>query len=105
MKKPRSLKKPQLLVQFAPDGHFFISGGCNHFIGRWSMQDNLLTVFSLASTQMVCEEHLMQLDNIAVQLFNHQHILILGKKASQNNQPNLLLQAKGHINFTMQAKL
>ncbi len=67
------------------------------------MQDDLLTVSSLASTQMACEDHLMQLDNIVVQLFSHQRIHILGKKLPQT--VNLTwMQTKGH-NFTMQAKL
>ena len=91
----------RLLVQFDPNGRLFISGGCNQINGSWSLVGNQLSVSALSSTRMACEEHLMQLDKLAQQLFAEQTITI--RVPAGLNQALLRLETKDNFYFTMKA--
>lgn len=91
----------RLLVEFDPNGHLSISGGCNQINGNWNLTGNQLSVSALSSTRMACEEHLMQLDKLAQQLFAEQTITV--RVPAGLNQTLLRLETKDNFYFTMKA--
>lgn len=91
----------RLLVQFNPNGRLSISGGCNQINGQWDLTGNQLSVSALSSTRMACEEHLMQLDKLAQQLFAEQTITV--RVPAGLNQTLLRLETKNNFYFVMKA--
>lgn len=63
-----------LTLQFNK-GQVSVINGCNHITASYQINNNLLIIGSPISTRMACETPLMQLDNLAVNLFKGQIIL------------------------------
>ncbi|WOE31586.1 MULTISPECIES: META and DUF4377 domain-containing protein [unclassified Acinetobacter] len=59
-----------LILNFNQDGRVAISTSCNNMMGSWKVQNNVLTISSLAATQKSCEEKAMQQENFASKLLN-----------------------------------
>lgn len=56
-------------------GEVFVVNGCNHIRASYQIVDYRLNVGSPMATRMMCEEHLMQIDNLANNLLKGQMIL------------------------------
>ncbi|WLF84571.1 META domain-containing protein [Moraxella sp. ZY210820] len=65
--KPLTLKFEQ--------GEVLVLNGCNNLRANYEIKDGRLTVASPISTRMMCEENLMQIDNLASKLLTGQIIL------------------------------
>lgn len=50
-------------------GQVSVLNGCNHLSANYQITDNRLTIASPMSTRMMCEPNLMQIDDLATQLF------------------------------------
>lgn len=57
------------------NGSVFVLNGCNNMRANYEIKDNGLKAGSPISTRMMCEENLMQIDNLATKLLGGQIIL------------------------------
>ena len=56
-------------------GSAFVVNGCNNMRASYEIKEHRLKVGSPISTRMMCEENLMQIDNLASQLLTGQIVL------------------------------
>lgn len=68
------LENSPLVLAFE-EGGVFVLNGCNNISANYQISDYRLTIGSPISTRMMCEENLMQIDNLATQLLKGEIVL------------------------------
>lgn len=68
------LENSPLVLTFE-EGGVFVLNGCNNISANYQITDYRLAIGSPISTRMLCEGHLMDIDNLATQLLGGEIVL------------------------------